>query len=232
MNTDVLLEGRNLSAGYGPIRVIREIDLEVRAGEVVALIGPNGAGKTTTLLTLAGEITPAEGEVHLLGNKTTASMHARCRNGLAFVTEERSVIMKLTAGENLRLANVKANVAIELFPELRVLLGRKAGLLSGGEQQMLTLARALGRQPKVMLADELSLGLAPIIVTRLLTALKKAAVERGLAVLLVEQHVRQALKFADRVYVMQRGRIALSGPASEITGRLSEIEAAYLSSAV
>jgi len=228
----VLLEGRKVSSGYGPIKVIRDIDIEVRRGEVVAVIGPNGAGKTTTLLTLAGELTPSEGEIHFLGAPTTDPMHIRCRKGLGFVTEERSVIMDLSAADNLRLANVSADVATTLFPELRRLLNRKAGLLSGGEQQMLTLARTLGRDPKVILADELSLGLAPLIVSRLLEALKVAAVERGLGVVLVEQHVRQALKIADRVYVMQRGRVVLSGPATEIAGRLSEIEAAYLSSAV
>ncbi len=230
-DTDVVLACRGVSAGYGPITVIRDIDIEVHRGEVVAIIGPNGAGKTSTLLTLAGELVPSAGEVHLLGKPTTAPMHLRCRHGLGFVTEERSVIMDLSARDNLRLANVSDADAIALFPELERLLGRKAGLLSGGEQQMLTLARVLGRKSQVILADELSLGLAPIIVTRLLTALRAAADERGLGVLLVEQHVRQALKVADRVYVMQRGRVVLSGTAGDIRGRLSEIEAAYLSTA-
>jgi branched-chain amino acid transport system ATP-binding protein len=228
---EVLLECRNVSAGYGPITVIREIDLHVKAGEVVAIIGPNGAGKTSTLLTLAGELAPSAGEVHLLGKPTTDPMHIRCRKGLGFVTEERSVIMDLSAKDNLRLADVSPADACALFPELERLLGRKAGLLSGGEQQMLTLARVLGRKSRVILADELSLGLAPLIVTRLLNALRKAADDRGLGVLLVEQHVRQALKVADRVYVMQRGKIVLSGSAEEVRGRLSEIEAAYLSTA-
>lgn len=226
---EVVLACRNLSAGYGQITVIRDIDLEVRAGEVVALIGPNGAGKTSTLLTLAGELTPSTGEVELLGQVTREPMHVRCRNGLGYVTEERSVIMDLTAHENLRLANVSDADAIALFPELERLLGRRAGLLSGGEQQMLTLARVLGRKPRMILADELSLGLAPLVVGRLLAALREAADSSGLGVLLVEQHVRQALKVADRVYVMQRGRVVLSGTAAEIGGRLGDIEAAYLS---
>jgi branched-chain amino acid transport system ATP-binding protein len=150
---------------------------------------------------------------------------------LSYVTEERSVIMKLTAYENLRLANVTVENATSLFPELERLLKRPAGLLSGGEQQMLTVARALGRSPSVMLLDELSLGLAPIIVSRLLHAVRTAAKERGVGVLLVEQHVRQALEVADRVYVMQRGRVVMSGSAEEIGGQLSDIEAAYLTSA-
>jgi branched-chain amino acid transport system ATP-binding protein len=219
-----------LSSGYGQVTVLRDVDIQVNAGEVVALIGPNGAGKTTTLLTLAGEITPFSGEVHLLGKKVTSPMHVRCKQGLGFVTEERSVIMELTAGENLKLAGVDPARAVELFPVLERLMRRKAGLLSGGEQQMLTLARALGRDPRVLLADELSLGLAPIIVTRLLATLKEAAKQRGVGVLLVEQHVRQALGVADRVYVLQRGRVRLSGTAAEISGQLSEIEATYMSS--
>ncbi|MCU1344721.1 MAG: putative high-affinity branched-chain amino acid transport protein superfamily, atp bind, partial [Acidimicrobiia bacterium] len=222
---NTLLECRGLSAGYGQVTVLRDVNIRVDAGEVVALIGPNGAGKSTTLLTLAGEIVPSAGEVHLLGQKTTAPMHVRCRNGLGFVTEERSVIMELTAAENLRLAGVDQRRAVELFPGLATLLRRRAGLLSGGEQQMLTLARALGRDPKVLLADELSLGLAPIIVTRLLQTLREAAKERGVGVLLVEQHVRQALAVADRVYVLQRGKIRLSGTAAEISRQLPEIEA-------
>lgn len=229
--SDVLMECRNLTAGYGSLAAVRDLDLTIRRGELVALIGPNGAGKTTTLLTMAGELEPLGGEVWWNGQVTKAPMHTRCRNGLGFITEERSVIMTLTANDNLRLAGVSTASACTLFPELERLLGRKAGLLSGGEQQMLTLARALGREPKVLLADELSLGLAPLVVTRLMAALRAAADQRGVGVLLVEQHVRQALKVADRVYVMQRGRIVKAGTAAEITEQLHEIEAAYLSSA-
>jgi branched-chain amino acid transport system ATP-binding protein len=224
-----LLECRSLSAGYGPITVIRELDLHVNQGEVVCLIGANGAGKTSTLLTLAGELKPTAGDVFLLGEKTTAPMHTRCKNGLGFVTEERSVIMELSAADNLRLAGVSATEAVELFPPLGALMKRKAGLLSGGEQQMLTLARALGRNPKVLMADELSLGLAPLIVERLLATLSEHSRKHGIGVLLVEQHVRKALKIADRVYVMQRGRITMHGTAAEISERLPEIEGAYLS---
>ncbi len=226
-----LIEARGLSAGYGKMAVVREVDLQVDAGEVVALIGPNGAGKTTTLLTLAGELPPLEGETRFLGEVSRAPMHARCRNGLGYVTEERSVIMDMTVADNLKLAAVKPTVAFEWFPALEACMGRKAGLCSGGEQQMLSLARALGREPKVLLADELSLGLAPLIVARLLQAVREAADERGVGVLLVEQHVRQALRIADRVHVMERGRIVLSGTADEVAAQLDKVEAAYLTGA-
>ena len=225
------IECTGLSAGYGSMAVVRDLDLHVDAGEVVALLGANGAGKTTTLLTLAGELAPLAGEVRLRGRPTTAPMHARCRDGLGFLTEERSVIMGLTARENLRLADVAPEVAVDLFPELGPLLPRTAGLLSGGEQQMLSLARALGRRPDVLLADELSLGLAPMVVERLLTSVRQAADERGVAVLLVEQHVRQALSVADRVYVMERGRVSLSGAVADVRAKIEQIEVAYLSAA-
>ncbi len=226
-----LIEARGLSAGYGKMAVVREVDLRVDAGEVVALIGANGAGKTTTLLTLAGELAPLAGEVRFLGEPTRSPMHARCRNGLGYVTEERSVIMDMSVADNLKLAAVAPDVAFEYFPLLESIMGRRAGLCSGGEQQMLSLARALGREPKVLLADELSLGLAPLVVTRLLQVVRDAANERGVAVLLVEQHVRQALKIADRVHVMERGRIVLSGTPAELAGQLDKIEAAYLTGA-
>jgi branched-chain amino acid transport system ATP-binding protein len=229
MSGDTLIECRGLSVGYGPLAVVHDLDLHVDAGEVVALIGRNGAGKTSTLLALAGELKPLSGEVLWMGEPTTAPMHARCRAGLGYLTEERSVIMNLSAADNLRLADVKPEQATALFPALGPVLKRTAGLLSGGEQQMLALARALCREPKVLLADELSLGLAPLVVTRLLATLREAAHERGVGILLVEQHVRQALSIADRVYVMDRGTITLSGPVEEIRGRLDEIEEAYLS---
>jgi branched-chain amino acid transport system ATP-binding protein len=209
--------------------VVRDLDLRVDAGEVVALIGANGAGKTTTLLTLAGELSPLAGEIQFLGKVTTSPMHVRCRDGLGYVTEERSVIMDMSVADNLKLAKVPASRAIEYFPALEKCMGRRAGLCSGGEQQMLSLARALGREPKVLLADELSLGLAPIIVPKLLEAVRSAADQRGVGVLIVEQHVKQALDIADRVYLMERGRVTLSGPSSDVAGQLDEIEAAYLS---
>lgn len=228
--TDHLIEARNVSAGYGKVAVVRDLNLHVQAGEVVALLGANGAGKTTTLLTLAGELAPLAGEVRFLGRTDRSPMHVRCRSGLSFVTEGRSVINDMSVADNLKLAGVPTDVAVRHFPHLERILHRRAGLCSGGEQQMLSLARALGREPKVLLVDELSLGLAPIVVQSLLEAVRKAASKKGVGVLLVEQHVRLALGIADRVYVMERGRVVLGGPSKEVARELDLIEAAYLSS--
>jgi branched-chain amino acid transport system ATP-binding protein len=224
-----LLECRGLDAGYGGMAVVRELDLRVEPGEVVALIGPNGAGKTTTLLTLSGELPPITGEIFFQGAATKAPLFRRARQGMRFVTEERSVFMRLTAADNLRVAGVNPPDAIEVFPELGPLMDRTAGLLSGGEQQMLTLARAVACEPSLLLVDELSLGLAPLIVKRLLETVRRVASEKSTGVLLVEQHVRQALGIADRVYVMQRGRIVIAGTVDEVRGRIDEVEATYLS---
>ncbi len=224
-----VLECQGLSAGYGGAVVCRGLDITVKSGEVVALIGANGAGKSTTMLTAAGELAPISGRVSVLGSDKRAPLATLARRGLSYVTEERSVIMGLTTAENLRLAGVSAEAACGVFPELRALLGRPAGLLSGGEQQMLTLARALARSPKLLLADELSLGLAPQIVARLLDVVREAADTRNLGVLLVEQHVRQVLRVADRVYVMRRGQVILEGSATEIAADLDAVQRAYLS---
>jgi branched-chain amino acid transport system ATP-binding protein len=226
--TTPLLECRGLAAGYGAMAVVRDVDLRVEPGEVVALVGPNGAGKTTTLLTLVGELPAIAGEVSFHGLATRAPLYRRARLGMRFVTEERSVFMKLTAADNLRVAGVAVADAVEVFPELEPLLGRVAGLLSGGEQQMLTLARAVAAKPALLLVDELSLGLAPRIVRRLLDTVRRVATEQSTGVLLVEQHVRQALSIADRVYVMQRGRIVMNGTVDEMRGRIDEVESTYL----
>lgn len=223
----ILLEARGVSAGYGALAAVRDLDMHVRSGEIVAVLGANGAGKTTTLLTLAGEIEPMAGEVRWLGQTCASPLFRRAREGLALVTEEKSVFMALTARENLRLGSGEIDHALELFPELEDHLDRVAGLLSGGQQQMLTLARALAGKPKVLLADELSLGLAPLVVGRLLAAVKTAA-EDGVGVILVEQHVRQALKVADRVYVLQRGRVVFEADALGASAQIDQIEKAYL----
>ncbi|MFN8037469.1 MAG: ATP-binding cassette domain-containing protein [Acidimicrobiia bacterium] len=224
---EALIAARDLSAGYGALAAVRGVDLEVRSGEVVALLGPNGAGKTTTLLALAGELTPLGGEVVWRGSSRTAPLHARARQGLAFVPGERGVFAGLTTIGNLRLGRGTVEDACGYFPELELLLHRRAGLLSGGEQQMLTLARALAAKPGLLLADELSLGLAPLAVRRILGAVRDAA-DTGVGVLLVEQHARDALEISDRAYVLHNGRIEFAGDAEELRSDPAALRAAYL----
>jgi branched-chain amino acid transport system ATP-binding protein len=223
-----LIEARSVSAGYGGQPVVHDLDLTVGPGEVVCLLGPNGAGKTTTLLALSGELPLLGGEVLFEGEPTTAPLYRRARAGLAYVTEERSVFKSLSGLDNLRCGGVASSDVLALFPELERCLGTRGGLLSGGEQQMLTVGRALARKPRLLLADELSLGLGPLIVDRLLQAVRAAATDRGMAVLLVEQHARKALRYADRVYVMRRGHVEMALTADEAGRRISEIENVYL----
>jgi ABC-type branched-subunit amino acid transport system ATPase component len=222
-----ILACRGLEAGYGFVPVVGGVDIEVRRGEITLLAGPNGSGKTTTLMTMAGALRPLAGQVLWEGRATTAPMHRRCRNGLAVLLEGGSVTMSLTVRQNLEIAGVPQDTVVGHFPELRPHLDRRAGLLSGGQQQMLAVGRALARSPKVLLADELSGGLAPRVVSGLLSSLRRAA-DQGLAVLLVEQHVREALRIADRVHVMRRGRVEWSGPAEQALADPSLIRRSYL----
>ena len=226
-----------LSAGYRGVPVVRELDLEVRPGEVVALLGPNGAGKTTTLETIAGLNRPISGTVELSGEDVSGTpAHVLARQGLALVPEGRALFPGLTVREHLRLAVGRRQAAggsredelLEMLPELRKCLGRKAGLLSGGEQQMLAVGRALVTRPRLLLVDEMSLGLAPVIVERLIPILRRAADELGTSVLFVEQHVALALEVADRAYVLTHGRIRLEGAAAELRERRELLAASYL----
>lgn len=224
----VLLETRGLAVGYGAAPVVADLHLEVDAGEIVALLGRNGAGKTTTLLGLAGELPAMSGSILWDGAVLEGPLHRRSRKGLGFVTEEKSVIFSLSVLDNLRLGRGDIDRAFALFPELVPLRRRSAGSLSGGEQQILTFARALSRSPRLLLADEISLGLAPLIVSRLTRALRHAA-DGGLGVLLVEQRVHTALACSDRAYVLGGGRVTLSGASKELLERMDEIESSYLS---
>lgn len=226
--TEFVLEAQGVSSGYGRVPVVTSLDLQIRSGDVVALVGPNGAGKTTTVRTLAGILNPLEGEVRLAGKATKRPLHVRARQGLAYVSEERSVFMRMTVAENLRIAGADPKLAYGLFPELERLRTRLVGLCSGGEQQMVALARVLARKPSVMLVDELSLGLAPLVIDRLLGAVRTAADESGVGVLLVEQHIHKAVATADYVYVLQRGSIVMHGPAAEMRKRVEDIENVYL----
>jgi branched-chain amino acid transport system ATP-binding protein len=222
----LVLETRDVNAGYGDLTVVRDLNLRVSSGEIVALLGRNGAGKTTALLTLAGALRPLSGEVRFLGAPDKSSLAARARRGLGLMTDDRSMFFSLTVRENLRLARGSGGVS-SLFPELERLLDRPAGLLSGGEQQMLGLACVLTREPKLLLIDELSFGLAPRIVQRLMRAVRQAA-DRGAAVILVEQFARLALDVADRAYVLVNGRVGSEGTTDELRANVAELESKYL----
>ncbi|MGH2939689.1 MAG: ABC transporter ATP-binding protein [Solirubrobacterales bacterium] len=222
---------REMSTGYAGQPVVHDLSFEVMPGEVLCLLGPNGAGKTTTMLALAGELPLIAGEVEFAGVKRNAPLYKRARNGMAYVTEERSVFKGMSLRDNLRIGGVSAEEAVALFPELGKRMAVRGGLLSGGEQQMLTLARALGRKPRLLLADELSLGLAPLVVDRLLTAVRQAADESRTAVIMVEQHAHKALAYTDHAIVIRRGRVGLDLAGEEARGRIGEVEQAYLTAA-
>ncbi len=244
MSAERLLDARGLVAGYGGIPVVHGVDLHVDAGEVVALLGANGAGKTTTLLTVSGVLPVIDGEVSVLGEQQRlrrrarpGEVAARARRGVAHVPEDRGLFFDLTTAENLRLGRPRGRSSpdplpmeqvLEWFPALRDVMHRRAGLLSGGEQQMVALARAVLGRPRLLMVDEMSLGLAPIIVDHLLPVLRSIAQELGAGVLLVEQHVALVLAVSDRAYLMDRGTILASGAASELAERSDLIESGYL----
>jgi branched-chain amino acid transport system ATP-binding protein len=240
MSDQMLIDVQGLHAGYGGIPVIRDITLNVGPGEVVALLGPNGAGKTTTLLTLSGLLAPIGGSVVVLGKSVNGHKpYLVARRGLAHVPEDRSLFFDLTVDENIRLGltgnmqsrRVAHDRAMDLLPALKPLGNRRAGLLSGGEQQMLAMARALASEPKCILVDEMSLGLAPIIVERLLPIVRDIADQTGCGVLVVEQHVHMALQVADRGYVLNHGEMVMQGTSAELSANRHVLEASYLGEA-
>ncbi|MFF5497820.1 ABC transporter ATP-binding protein [Streptomyces aquilus] len=226
----------SVTAGYNGVPATREVDLEVAPGEVVALLGPNGAGKTTTLAAIVGLVQTMSGTVTVHGEPAAARpVHKLAREGVSYVPEGRALFFGLTVREHMTLARSRGGASVDeildLLPELRKCLGRRAGMLSGGEQQMLAIGRALVSRPRLLLVDELSLGLAPVIVQRLLPVLSRAAGDMGAGVLFVEQHVALALGVADRAYVMSQGRIVLTGTGVELAQRRDVLTASYLGGA-
>jgi len=209
--------------------IIHSLSIEAPAGEITVLLGANGAGKTTLLEAVSGLIPVKSGTIRLLGaDVTQASAERRAQAGLAHVEQGRPVFGGLTVAENLMVSVPKSRLseAFDIFPELKACEGRRGALLSGGEQQMLVIARAFLRRPKVLLLDEVSLGLAPIIVNRIIPRLRDVA-STGIAVVLVEQFARLALQVGDRVYVMAKGVVEFEGSCRELIADEQRLNAAY-----
>ena len=232
-----MLEVRDLQVAYGDQQVLWGVSLEVREGEVVAVVGPNGAGKTTTLLTIAGLLRPRGGQVAFLGSRIDGlPPQAIVERGLALVPEGRRLFGTMTVRENLLLGGYLPRVrpqraarlaeVMDLFPVLAARRHQRAATLSGGEQQMLAIARALIARPRLLLLDEPSLGLAPRLVRRVFSLIREIA-GGGVTVVVVEQNVFQALEHADRAYVMSNGRVTASGPARELLAQ-DEIRRTYV----
>ncbi|MCO6416929.1 ABC transporter ATP-binding protein [Siccirubricoccus sp. KC 17139] len=235
--TAPLLEVDGLSAAYGAVQALTDVSLQVMPGEIVTLIGANGAGKSTLLMTLCGEPKPRAGRVVLAGEDITgAPTHAIMRRGVAQSPEGRRVFPRMTVRENLLMGaealtrgdpTPQLERVFVLFPRLKERLAQRGGTLSGGEQQMLAIGRALMSRPRLLLLDEPSLGLAPLVVKQIFEAIRALNAETGLTVLLVEQNAFQALRLAHRGYVLVNGRITMAGTGQELLAR-PEIRAAYL----
>jgi len=221
-----LLDVKNLQVSYGGIQAVRGIDFHINQGELVTLIGANGAGKTTTLKTLVGMLKKSGGSIEFDGkDSSTIAPHDFVRNGLAMVPEGRGIFGKLTVEENLMMGaycrNDKAQILVELariyelLPRLKERYKQLAGTLSGGEQQMVAMGRAMLSKPKLLLLDEPSMGLAPIIVQKIFEIIRMVAAE-GVTMLLVEQNARLALEVSQRGYVMESGKITIGGPAEDL----------------
>lgn len=233
---DVLLQADDVTAGYNRVPAVRDLSFSVRPGEVVALLGPNGAGKTTSLLSLVGLVPLMSGSVTVLGQPLgSRPPHVLARKGVLLVPDDRGLFFGLTVRDHLRLSRSRPSkqreaVVFDRFPALRPLQSRRVGLLSGGEQQMLAIAKALLAEPKVLMIDEMSLGLAPKIVQQMLPAIRELAREEGIGVVLVEQHIELALSVADRGIILNHGDVALQGPADELLAHREQVEAAYFGS--
>ena len=234
---DTLLKVKGLKVAYGGIQAVKGVDMEVREGELVSLIGSNGAGKTTSMKAITGTLSPQEGDIEYLGRSIKGQgPWDLVKQGLAMVPEGRGVFTRMTITENLQmgayLRNDNAAIAddiekmFNLFPRLRERKDQLAGTMSGGEQQMLAMARALMSRPKVLLLDEPSMGLSPIMVDKIFEVVKDVYAQ-GMTVVLVEQNASRALAMADRGYVMDSGLITMTGPGHELLAD-PKVRAAYL----
>jgi branched-chain amino acid transport system ATP-binding protein len=234
---DVLLEVESLEAGYGEVQVLWGLSLKARRGQLTAIVGTNGAGKTTTLRAVAGTINPWRGRVMFENEDVTRlPTHQKAERGFALVPEGRQLFSAMSVAENLELGAFSKRAArsyasrleqvFSLFPRLKERQRQRAGTLSGGEQQMVAIARGLMSDPDILIIDELSLGLAPVVVYQLLTTLKRLK-EAGLTILLVEQNVHLALALSDYAYVVAEGRIFTEGLPAELAAK-PEIRRAYL----
>jgi branched-chain amino acid transport system ATP-binding protein len=230
--SEQVLRATGLSAGYGGAPVVRDLDLELARGEVLALLGPNGASKTTSLLALSGMLPRSAGSVTVNGTELrSGNSRQAAKHGVALVPDDRSLFKSLSTRQNLQLAarsKAKVQEVFDLFPRLGERSAVPAGVLSGGEQQMLAIGRALVQDPQVLLIDELSMGLAPVVVEALLPVIRQVADETGTAVVLVEQHVHLALQTADRAVVLAHGSAVLEATAADLRAHPERIEAAYL----
>jgi len=230
----MILQVKNLRCGYGSLEVVHGVSLHVRQGEIVGLLGGNGAGKTSLLKAVVGLLSPWHGEVMLNGRPTKGQPAWRSvSNSVVLVPESRKVFADMTVRENLILGGyhnpdrkMDLDVVLELFPRLGERLGQLAGTLSGGEQQMLALGRALMARPRLLLLDEPSMGLAPLMVKEVFSEIKKLR-DLGATVLLVEQNAAATLRIADRAYVLETGEITLEGPAGDLLHN-PEVKRAYL----
>jgi branched-chain amino acid transport system ATP-binding protein len=228
------LECAQLHAGYNKIAVARDIDISVGRNQILAVLGPNGAGKTTLLLTIAGFLAPLKGSIRIDGEELrTGSARRMNKAGVVLVPDSRALFTGLTPVQNLKLAAQRTRGSVDevmdLFPALRLRSRLRVGQLSGGEQQMLAVARALIQAPKVLLIDEMSMGLAPVIVESLLPIIRRVADESNAAVVLVEQHIQLALEVADVAAVLVHGEVIAFGTADEVRQQQSALERAYLS---
>jgi branched-chain amino acid transport system ATP-binding protein len=232
-----LLEVKDLSSGYGEVQILRDVSLTLEQGKLTALVGSNGVGKTTLLRTTVGLLKPWQGTIRFEGRDITrASPHSKAAQGIVMVPEGRQLFPNMSVYENLEMGafakrakeHYQDNLTrvYDMFPRLKERAGQKAGTLSGGEQQMLAVARGLMAQPEVLMFDELSLGLAPVLVLSIFEVLQKLKAQ-GLTMLLVEQNVQMALAVSDYAYVLAEGHVEIEGPAADVR-KMEQVREAYL----